>query len=256
MNEGPAAILFTVPLHPCQLLVSVRSVAEAAIALEGGADIIDIKEPARGPLGMADVAVIEAITETIGSRVPVSAALGDIEDPMPATVIAPLAYAKVAMRMDHRGWQQKLSQRFALAPGAGRIVAIYAEDVAKGEASLDLLDRVLDWLHDHRGAGLLLDTRDKAAGDLFTSLSPAQLARIIAKARARNLLIALAGRLAGDSLRRAADLAPDILGVRGAACIHGDRGQSIDAARLREVRSLISECDAPQAQPAKASAAG
>ena len=33
------------------LLVSVRSAAEAATALAGGADLIDVKEPSRGPLG-------------------------------------------------------------------------------------------------------------------------------------------------------------------------------------------------------------
>src|SRR5207237_10897019 len=33
------------------LLVSVRSATEAGAALEGGADLIDIKEPRHGPLG-------------------------------------------------------------------------------------------------------------------------------------------------------------------------------------------------------------
>ena len=36
-----------------QLLVSVRSPAEALAALEGGAALIDVKEPARGSLGRA-----------------------------------------------------------------------------------------------------------------------------------------------------------------------------------------------------------
>ena len=36
-----------------RLLVSVRDAVEARFALVGGADIIDVKEPANGPLGMA-----------------------------------------------------------------------------------------------------------------------------------------------------------------------------------------------------------
>ena len=35
------------------LLVSVRNVEEALAALEGGASLIDVKEPSRGPLGRA-----------------------------------------------------------------------------------------------------------------------------------------------------------------------------------------------------------
>ncbi len=40
-----------------RLLVSVRSAAEAEIALSAGADLIDVKEPSRGSLGAADPAV-------------------------------------------------------------------------------------------------------------------------------------------------------------------------------------------------------
>ena len=40
-----------------RLLVSVRSAAEAEIALHGGADLIDVKEPTRGSLGRADGAI-------------------------------------------------------------------------------------------------------------------------------------------------------------------------------------------------------
>ena len=40
---------------PPQLLVSVRSAEEARAALEGGAALIDVKEPSRGSLGSASV---------------------------------------------------------------------------------------------------------------------------------------------------------------------------------------------------------
>ena len=63
-----------------QLLVSVRDAAEARTAVEGGADLIDIKEPARGPLGAADVDVVEQIIAEVAGRRPVSAALGELRD--------------------------------------------------------------------------------------------------------------------------------------------------------------------------------
>ena len=59
------------------LLVSVRSADEVAAALEGGADIIDVKEPAKGPLGMAEAEVVAAVVDRVKGKVPVSAAMGE-----------------------------------------------------------------------------------------------------------------------------------------------------------------------------------
>ena len=73
--------------RPVRLLVSVRTAAEAQSALAGGADIIDIKEPNRGPMGQADAAIIQAITATVGSQAPVSAALGDLNISHPPQIL-------------------------------------------------------------------------------------------------------------------------------------------------------------------------
>ena len=48
-----------------RLLVSVRSAAEAVAALDGAAHIIAAKEPARGPLGAVEPAVLAAITQLL-----------------------------------------------------------------------------------------------------------------------------------------------------------------------------------------------
>src|SRR5215470_13464040 len=66
-----------------QLLVSVRNVAEARSALDGGCDILDLKEPERGPLGMADATTIAAVIDCVQNsrlRIPISAALGEVID--------------------------------------------------------------------------------------------------------------------------------------------------------------------------------
>jgi len=47
------------------LLVSVRSAAEALAALAGGAAVIDVKEPSRGPLGRADGDVWRAVLAAV-----------------------------------------------------------------------------------------------------------------------------------------------------------------------------------------------
>ncbi len=57
MNAGPTILDEQVPRRSadgrCGLLVSVRDESEAREALAGGATIVDVKEPGRGPLGAA-----------------------------------------------------------------------------------------------------------------------------------------------------------------------------------------------------------
>ena len=62
------------------LLVSVRSAAEAVAALAGGADVIDVKEPDRGPLGAADPDTMAEIVCVVAGRVLVTAAAGELLD--------------------------------------------------------------------------------------------------------------------------------------------------------------------------------
>jgi dihydroneopterin aldolase len=63
-----------------QLLVSVSNEAEAAAALEGGADLIDAKDPSSGALGAVSIAVFEKIAATVAGRRPLTAAIGDAID--------------------------------------------------------------------------------------------------------------------------------------------------------------------------------
>src|SRR5258708_20746520 len=66
-----------------ELLVSVRSAAEAEAALAGGAGLIDVKEPLRGPLGRADNAIVRSVIAPGARTPPVSAALGELRAPPP-----------------------------------------------------------------------------------------------------------------------------------------------------------------------------
>ncbi|HTI51125.1 MAG TPA: (5-formylfuran-3-yl)methyl phosphate synthase, partial [Planctomycetaceae bacterium] len=68
---------------PPKLLVSVRNADEACAAIEGGCAILDVKEPARGSLGMASIPEINAVVKTRDRHAPgtpVSVALGEVVD--------------------------------------------------------------------------------------------------------------------------------------------------------------------------------
>ena len=51
-----------------RFLVSVRDVAETETALAAGADIIDLKDPAKGALGALDPAAIASCVMRIAGR--------------------------------------------------------------------------------------------------------------------------------------------------------------------------------------------
>jgi uncharacterized protein (UPF0264 family) len=88
--------------------------------------------------------------------------------------------------------------------------------------------------------GCMLDTALKGRGTLLTVMSPRDLERFVSSCREAGLLCALAGSLREDDLPAIAALAPDIIGVRGAAC-GGDRLNGVvDADAVRRLKALIS----------------
>ena len=89
-----------------RLLVSVRSATEALSALAGGAAIIDVKEPSRGPLGRADDMVIRAVLAAAADRVPVSAACGELIEPQTPAPHG-LAFTKVGLAKQGLDWREQ-----------------------------------------------------------------------------------------------------------------------------------------------------
>jgi uncharacterized protein (UPF0264 family) len=81
------------------MLASVRSLDEAVVALDGGADLIDLKEPARGALGALDHAAVRICVRAIDGRRPVSATIGDIPS-MDATVMTAAVERMAATGVD------------------------------------------------------------------------------------------------------------------------------------------------------------
>ena len=61
-----------------KLLVSVTDAAEARLAVAGGVDIVDVKNPAEGSLGAPAPGVIAQVRDVLPAELPLSAALGDL----------------------------------------------------------------------------------------------------------------------------------------------------------------------------------
>ncbi len=242
-----------------RLLVSVRSAEETRAALAGGADIIDAKEPTLGALGAVEAGVLREIIEAVGGARPVSAALGDagnaalLAERARAAADAGAMFVKVGFA-DVRAMETVRERLARVTEGAmlpsspSAVVAVaYADwDEVGGAAPSTVLAAAAA-----EGAmGVLVDTVRKDGAGLFRCLGRAALASLVREARARSLLVALAGRITVEDLAFAYEADADIAGVRGAACDHGREG------RVREslVRKLVAARDLLRAHHGDSSA--
>jgi (5-formylfuran-3-yl)methyl phosphate synthase len=220
------------------LLASVATLAELDQALALGADIVDLKDPARGALGAWPGALLPEAVGRTGGRRPVSATVGDL--PMVPELLAAAARRTAASGVDvvkvgfFAGGDHAACAR-ALAPVAGggtRLVAVLMADQRP-----DL--GVVAALAEAGFFGAMLDTADKRGGGLRRHLDDPRLARFVADARGSGLLTGLAGSLGLADIGPLVQLGPDYLGFRGALCGGGGRTAGLDAAAFAEIRAAV-----------------
>ena len=233
------------------LLASVRSAAEAALAVGGGADIIDAKEPAAGALGRVDSEVLRAILRDVAGRRPISATIGDLELSPSAVAAAVEATAADGADIVKIGvFPGALEATWAalrpLAHGGLRLVAVMFADRAP-----DLVE-FPERCAEAGFYGVMLDTADKAAGPLTAHLDREALAGFVARARGLGLVSGLAGSLRLGDIPSLAPLGADYLGFRSALTVAG-RSSGLDAAALRNVREALDQA-APSRESSNATA--
>lgn len=229
--------------QPTRLLVSVRSAAEAVEALAGGAGLIDVKEPARGPLGKPGRGVIDSVCGTVGGQAPVSVAMGEITEDFTDTLPGGVRYAKVGLAHGPVDWPDRLRGFRDRVSPARLIVACYADYECVIAPSPDEL---LDWASGHGASGVLIDTAVKGSHNLFDWFDVVALGRWVRRAQSAGLLVGVAGSLSGDDFVRAVELRPDVVAVRGAACRGGDRLERVDRRCVRRLAGVIEAgCPSP-----------
>lgn len=232
-----------------RLLVSVRSADEVEAALIGGAEIVDVKEPARGALGAAALEVVSGVAHRVPRSTPLSVALGDLPDDAAVRAavdqLAPRRQSGEAilkLGFAGAGGRQSVEERLKAAldqaeyVGRPAIVAVaYADHShALSPSPGDVLQAAA-----HSGvAGVLIDTFLKDGRDLFASISDQALTEWIAEAQGSGLMAAVAGSVGRLAIARVAGAGADVVGVRGAACDGGRMGR-VSAERVRQLHRAI-----------------
>jgi uncharacterized protein (UPF0264 family) len=221
-----------------ELLVSVSNAGEAQAAVEGGADIIDAKDPFEGALGAVHADTLTRIREAVDASRLVTAALGDahagVEELAREFVVRGARLVKVgfcgvrdAARV--KAIVARLARACASVDQASGVIAVaYADDPVESPDAVRLVS-----IAARAGArGVLVDTADKRGPGLCELWSPAAIESWVAEVHAHELVAAVAGKLRLNDLAVVADVGADVAGVRGAAC-EGGRGGRVTAERVR-----------------------
>ncbi len=230
-----------------RLLVSPVDRNEALEAVEGGAHIIDVKNPREGSLGANVPWVIREIMEVVPEDREVSATVGDVPY-KPGTVsqavlgVASIGvdYAKVGLygvkTPEEAVEVMRACSRAVREFGySTRVVAAGYAD-AHRVGSLDPM-KVPEVAAEAECDVAMVDTAVKDGKRLFDFLSEEEVGEFVDLAHEHGLEVALAGSLRREDMPVVKELGADIVGVRGAACEGNDRDRG--SVRSHLVRELV-----------------
>ena len=227
-----------------KLLVSVTSAAEAAQTLEGGADLIDVKDPTRGPLGMAHHEAVAAVCNAVGGKVPVSAALGEWSPDILTAAVwhleLPLQYVKWGLAGYTGGpaWGEDLLETRRQVPAGVEVVAVAYADWEKANSPPPA--EVARFAKRFRFKAFLLDTFVKDGKTTLLDVMPAAaLTELVAGVKRGGVPVAVGGSLRLEQVPAVVAAGVDWVAVRGAVCVGGKRDAGLDPVRLRKWRAAV-----------------
>ena len=219
-------------------LASVSSLDEARLVRSLGADVIDLKDPARGALGALDEDSVRAIAALPDNSALLSATVGDL--PVYAAELEAAVTGMHACGVDivKVGVFDRTISPFMLSVldrltgrGISIVLVFFAE----------LYPPDIDFQRLRRGGitGVMLDTCEKANGNLRSKLDDGALTEFVRKAGRAGLVTGLAGSLTQEDIPPLLEINPDYLGFRGALCKQYRRTSEMDGAKVAEIRKLI-----------------
>jgi (5-formylfuran-3-yl)methyl phosphate synthase len=229
-----------------KLLVSVVDGAEARLAVAGGVDVVDVKNPAEGSLGAPVPAVIARVRDELPAELPLSAALGDLPCLPGTAALAALGAVRSGAAYVKLGLWGVSTPEDAVAvlraardavDGDAAVVAVAYADAARVPTRPLAPSELVAAARQAGLGGCLIDTAIKDGRGLLSWLGADALAELVADAHRAGLEIALAGELRAEDLPVVRATGADIAGVRSSACRDERRSGPLEAARVRALRA-------------------
>ena len=229
-----------------KLLVSPINIEEALIAEQGGADIIDVKNPKEGSLGANFPWVIQEVRSRVTK--PLSATIGDFNYKPGTAALAALGAASAGADYVKVGLYdiQTESQAFDVLSGIVRAVKSCDRNkvvVASGYSDYARIGSIpalkLPAVAQKAGCDVVMvDTGIKDGRSTFEFMDDEELQAFVDAAHRHSLQCALAGALKFEDLAGIRRIGPDIIGVRGMVC-GGNRNDGIRVELVAKLRTSM-----------------
>jgi len=219
-----------------RVLVSVRNVDEAKIAFQAGVDLIDLKEPSQGAMGMVDPILIQQIKTTLPENLSLSMACGELcnvgIDFIPMLPREMFFYKfGLSQFLDTDSLVQKISELkelFEFLEFKALIVPVLYADFHRANTMAPLKAlKVLNYL---RFTNVMIDTWGKDGSSLLDWFSIAEMLEFQSECKSQKCNYSLAGSLDLSKVKFliSEGVNPAWFGFRGAICKNRTRNQAID----------------------------
>lgn len=220
-----------------QLLISVKNIEEAMLALVADVDIIDLKDPNEGALGALDLTLTKQIVQQVDGQRVVSATVGDHHCSVDALVAdiqlrTDVGVDIVKIAVSGLFYQANFCDAVIPLTKAGvKIVVVFFADE---EIDLNLLPAL-------RNAGVygaMLDTKSKLKNLLQVQHQQA-LRLFTQQCHQYQLKSGLAGSLQPQHIDLLTKLNPTYLGFRGGVCENAQRISSLNESKVNQVMNML-----------------
>lgn len=231
-----------------QLLISVTCIDEARIALEHGADLIDLKDPSQGALGaLPQHTIAEVVSFVKQSGHPAnrltSATIGDL--PMKPQLIVEQVELLAETGVDIikigffddgenriHAYESCLSALAPLAKNGLKLIAVLF-------AEFKYPDSLIFSIKDAGFYGVMLDTAIKNGATFLDYFTAQEINLLSEKVTVNNLIFGLAGSLTVQHIVKVKLFNPNYIGFRGGVCIDNQRKFMLDSVKIEAIRKLL-----------------
>lgn len=235
-----------------KVLISPVSLEEARMVVEGGADIIDIKNVKEGSLGAQFPWVVkEVVKEFKDTGMMCSATLGDLPYKPGTAALAALGAASCGVDYVKAGLHgaTNYDEAFTMMKSVVKAIRMVSSDilaVASGYADYKRFGGasyrdVVRAAKDADADVVMVDTSFKDGKTLFDALTYDEIKEFVDLAKENSLIVALAGSIKMRHLDVISEIKPDVIGIRGAVCDSSDRTRGITMEKVVEFMAYAKE---------------
>ncbi len=223
-----------------QLLISVTSIEEAQLALECGADIIDLKDPQSGALGALPLPLINSIVKHIVNypdSKPISATIGDL--PMQPDLILEQVILLASVKVDFikigffeaENYQTCLTSLKAVTASNSLIAVLFAE--------YQYPPTIVEDIKQAGFKGLMLDTAHKNGQSLLYYHPRKYCENLANKVMGLGMTFGLAGSLRLQDIEELAQIKPTYMGFRSGVCKQYSRKENLDFTKVKALKNAL-----------------